>query len=1006
MQSWRRWSHALFGGALLLVLGWAPAAAQSIKGTVTDSANQRPLEGALVSVVGTNKRAMTKANGEYELTDVAAGTLLVRVQMIGYAPAARRIALAAGDDATVDFALVLKPIELEEMVSIGYGTVARDNLSTAVSTVSAEEVNGQANASADAALAGRAPGVQVIQNAGNPGNAISVRVRGTASITANNQPLYVVDGVPVISEDLSQLGLGGQGIRAITGLSAEDIASIDVLKDAASASIYGSRGSNGVVLITTKRGQEGRGTVTFSSYYGSQSVLKKIDLLNGPQYLEYMREAAANDGYDPDDWFPATGANTDWQDEVFRTAPISGAEIAAAGGTDRIRYRVSGSWFDQKGVVITSAYRRLGGRANLDFQATPRLFITTGLALTGERNNRIEADDNLEGIVGNAIAHEPFFPVRQPDGRFTSIADGMAYVNTLDLAAHNTTKALTNTVLANIEARYDLGHGLQLTGRAGADIYGLTEEQYQSPLVPGSDGAKYGGVAKRGYSNGRRYVFDAFLNYDRSWGGRHQLSLTGGGSIERSRTDNSFIRGEILTDEKLHQVSNATNATQFSGTFAENALVSYLGRVNYTLDGKYLLGLAFRRDGASVFGPDNRYGFFPGGSAAWILSREGFLANSRTVSLLKLRASLGRTGNQGLGNYPYQSTYCTANYGDEPGYYPCNLGNTALGWEKTTQTNLGFDLELWNGRAAFTADWYNKSTTDLLLSRPIPGSSGYTSFTDNIGAMRNRGLELVFTAVPLQPTRADGLRLVSTLNLSFNRNQVTALYNDQPFSTGYYDMNRVAVGHPLGEFHAYKFLGVDPTTGDAIYKDTNNDGNITTEDKTFVGNPWPDYTGGLTTTLSWKRFDLTGFFQFSKGNKVFNGMRVFSDEGGYNYDNKFSDVLDRWQQAGDKTDQPRASFDGTSGARLISSRMIEDGSYIRLQDLTLGYQLPEAVAASMRLSSARLYVRGQNVFTSTDYSGYNPEVNSNGSTASASLATDFYAYPVARTWSFGIQAGW
>ena len=334
MQSWRRWSHALFGGVLLLVLGWAPAAAQSIKGTVTDSANQRPLEGALVSVVGTNKRAMTRANGEYELTDVAAGTLLVRVQMIGYAPAARRLALAAGDDATMDFALVLKPIELEEMVSIGYGTVARDNLSTAVSTVSAEEVNGQANASADAALAGRAPGVQVIQNAGNPGNAISVRVRGTASITANNQPLYVVDGVPVISEDLSQLGVGGQGIRAITGLSAEDIASIDVLKDAASASIYGSRGSNGVVLITTKRGQEGRGTVTFSSYYGSQSVLKKIDLLNGPQYLEYMREAAANDGYDPDDWFPATGANTDWQDEVFRSAPISGAEIAAAGGTD------------------------------------------------------------------------------------------------------------------------------------------------------------------------------------------------------------------------------------------------------------------------------------------------------------------------------------------------------------------------------------------------------------------------------------------------------------------------------------------------------------------------------------------------------------------------------------------------------------------------------------------------------------------------------------------------
>ena len=1006
MQSWRRWTPAVLGGLLLAVLGWAPAAAQSIRGTVTDSTDQRPLEGAIVSVIGTNKRTATRANGEYTLTDVAPGTIAIRVQMIGYAPGVKRLALAAGDEVTLDFTLSLRPIELEEVVAIGYGTVSRDNLATAVSTVSAEEISGQANASADAALQGRAPGVQVIQNAGNPGNAISVRVRGSASITANNQPLYVVDGVPVISEDLSQLGLGGQGIRAITGLSADDIASIDVLKDAAAASIYGSRGSNGVVLITTKRGQEGRGTVTVNSYYGTQSPAKRLKLLNGPQYLEYMREAAANDGYDPDDWFPATGANTDWQDQVMRSAPISGVELAAAGGTDRIRYRVSGSWFDQRGIVLTSGYRRIGGRANLDFQATPKLYISTGLALSGEHNERIEADDNLEGLVGNAIAHEPYFPVRQPDGRFTSIADGMAYVNAVDLAKHNTTDAFTNLVVGNVEARYDLGGGLRATGRVGVDLYNLTEEQYQSPLVPGSDGAKYGGVAKRGYSNGRRYVFDGFLNYDRSWNGRHELALTAGSSLERNRTDNAFVRGEILTDEKLHQVSNATNATQFSGTFAENRLVSFFGRANYTLDGKYLLGLSFRRDGSSVFGPEDRYGFFPGASVAWVASRESFLANSRTVSNLKLRGSLGRTGNQAIGDYPYQGTYCTANYGDEPGYYPCNLGNLGLSWEKTTQVNLGFDLELWNGRAALSADWYRKRTTDLLLSRPIPGSSGYTSFTDNIGGMQNKGLEFVLTAVPLQPTRADGFRLVTTLNMSFNRNRVTQLYGDQPFSTGYYDINREAVGHPLGEFHAYKFQGVDPATGDAIYKDVDGDGSITTSDKTFVGNPWPDYTGGLTTTLSYRRFDLTGFFQFSKGNDVFNGMRVFSDEGGYNYDNKFIEVLDRWQAPGDNTKQPRASFDGISGARLISSRMIEDGSYLRLQDLTLGYQLPEAFASSMRLSHARVYIRAENLFTSTDYTGYNPEVNSNGSTANASLATDFYAYPVARTWSFGLQAGW
>ncbi len=1000
---------AAVGALFALASGAGTIQAQTISGTVTDSSSSRPLEGALVSLVGTSKRVQTSADGRYRLTDVPVSRVSVRVQMIGYAPRIQSLTVIQGEDATLDYWMVLKAIELEEIVAIGYGTVTRDNLTTAVSTISADDITATPNASSDAALAGRAPGVQVIQNAGNPGNAITVRVRGSASITASNQPLYVVDGIPMISEDVSQLDLGGQGIRAITGLSSEDIASIDVLKDAASASIYGSRGSNGVVLITTKRGRAGESSISFNSYYGTQKASKKIDLLNGPEYLEYMREGAANDGYtlaDLDYYFPLPGANTDWQEAVFRTAPISSSELSAQGGTENIRYRASGTMFNQRGIVLGSGYRRIGGRLNLDFQASPRLSVSTGLAISGERNERVEADDNLFGIVGNAIAHEPSFPIRQPGGAYSNTGDGMAYVNAVDLAEHDNAKAVTNTVLANIEARYDLGHGLQLTGRGGIDFYYLTETQYNSPLVPGSPGAQFGGVAKRGYSNGQRYVFESFLNYDRSWNTRHVLSLTGGTSVETNRTDNNFVRGEALTDEKLHEVSNAAEVTQFSGTFGENGLVSFIGRANYTLDDKYLIGLAFRSDGASVFGPSNRYGFFPGGSLGWVASREGFLANNSTVSLLKFRTSLGRTGNQALSDFPYQGLYCTANYGTEPGYQPCTLFNRDLSWEKTTQLNLGADLELWNGRVALSADWYNKKTTDLLLSRPTAGSTGFTSFTDNIGAISNKGVELSVTVVPIQPSRADGLRLVTSFNIATNRNRVTKLYRDQPFNTGYYDINRVEVGQRLGAFYAYHFEGVDPATGDAIYTDIDGDGSITTNDKRIVGNPWPDFTGGLTSTVSWKRFDLTGFFQFSKGNDVFNGMRVFSDEGGYNYDNKFSEVLTRWQNPGDVTRQPRASFDGVSGARLISDRFIEDGSYLRLADLTLGYELPEAIAGSMRMTRARFYVRGQNVFTSTKYAGYNPEVNSNGSTASASLATDFYAYPVARTWSFGVQAGW
>jgi len=1001
-------SRVLAALAVLLALttGAGVAAAQSVRGTVTDSATGRPLEGALISIVGTSKRAATSAKGVYTIPDAPVGQISLKGQMIGYGPVMKTLTIIQGEDATIDYALVLKPVELEEIVSIGYGTVARENLTTAVSTISAEDITATPNASSDAGLAGRAPGVQVIQNAGNPGNAITVRVRGPASITASSQPLYVVDGVPMISEDLSQLDLGGQGIRALTGLSSEDIESIDVLKDAAAASIYGSRGSNGVVLITTKRGKAGESTISFNSFFGTQAASKKLDMMSGPEYLAFMREGAVNDGEDPDAFFPTSGANTDWQGAVFHNAPIASAELAAAGGTEKIRYRVSGTTFNQQGIVMSSGYRRIGGRLNLDFQASPRLSISTGLALSGERNQRVEADDNLYGIVGNAIAHEPYFPVRQPDGAFTTTADGMAYVNAVDLATNDSAYAVTNSVLANLEARYDLGRGLQLTGRVGVDFYNLTETQYNSPLVYGGPGAQYGGVAKRGYSNGRRYVLDGFLNYDHVWNTRHVLGLTLGTSVEQNHTDNNFVRGEQLTDEKLHQVSNATNVTQFSGTFAENGLVSFFGRANYTLDDRYLVGLSFRSDGASVFGPNDRYGFFPGGSLAWVASRERFLVNSKTVSLLKLRASLGRTGNQGLGDYPYQGLYCTSNYGNEPGYYPCTQGNPNLSWENATQLDLGGDLGLWNGRLAFTVDWYSKETSDLLLSRPTAPSTGYTEFTDNIGAMSNKGLELSLTAVPIQPSRADGFRLVTSVNIATNRNRVTKLYQNQPILTGQYDINRIEVGQPLGAFYTLNFLGVDPATGDAIYEDVNGDGSITTEDKKIVGTPWPDFTGGFTTTIGWKRFDLTGFFQFSKGNDVFNAIRVFSGDGGYNYDNKFRDLLDRWQQPGDITNEPRASFDGTSGADLRSSRMIEDGSYFRLADLTLGYALPESIAASIRMTKARFYVRGQNVFTATNYTGYNPEVNSSGSTASAALGTDFYAYPVARTWSFGFQAGW
>lgn len=1008
MQSWRRWARAALVGALLLVLGWAPAAAQSIRGTVTDSSTKRPLEGALVTLVGTSKRVATRPNGEYLIPEVAAGTYSVRVQMIGFAPMVRRIGVAAGDEATLDFTLTPQAVNIGELVVIGYGEQSRENLSTAVSSVSSQDVTGQANASVDVALQGKAPGVYVNQNAGNPGNAATIRVRGAASLTAGSQPLYVVDGVPIFAEDISQLGLGGQGVRAASSINADEIESIDVLKDAAAAAIYGSRGSNGVVMITTKRGSLGKPVVSFDAWTGTQSASKRLKLLNSTQYITYMNEAAENDGYGAD-YFGAVGVadsiNTDWQDQVLRRAPIGNAELAVAGGNDQIRYRVSGGYFEQKGIALASNYRRLSGRVNLDFKASERLSFATSLGITGENILRIENDNTLDGVVANAYANIPYLPVKIGD-QYTSTADGLNYTNPVALARYNNAYARTSTVLGNVETRWQVSDALRATGRIGINFYNLRETKYESPLVVGQYAAGVGGVAQRAYSLRNRYVFDGFLTYDRSWGTRHALTVTAGSSIEMTRGERAFLRGETLSDPTLHEVSNATTITVFSGTPTENNLASFFGRANYTLAEKYLFGVTARADGSSQFGPDKRFGTFPGASAAWIVSREGFFGQGGPVDLFKLRGSWGYTGNIAGNDYPFQSTNCTGNYGGEAGYYSCSIGNPKLGWERTRQVDVGADLELFDSRVSLTADWYHKRTEDLIVQRPIAGNSGYTSVYTNVGNMVNRGVEFSLTTVNLQSTRAEGLRWTTTLNMAFNRNRVTKLYGGQPFNSGIRLTNRVEEGEPLGAFYAYKFQGVDPATGDAIYKDLNGDGNITSADRTIVGSPWPDFTGGLTSYLTWKGFDLTAFFQFSKGNEVFNAVKIFSLSGGYYYDNSFIEALDRWQQPGDETNEPRASFDGLSGARLVSSRFIEDGSYLRLQELTVGYQLPSRFAASMGFSNARVYVRGQNVFTSTDYSGYSPDVNSNGSSSNIELGTDFYSYPQARTWSFGVQAGW
>jgi TonB-linked SusC/RagA family outer membrane protein len=992
----------------LLTGGARSASAQILSGTVTDSATGSPIADAVVVVAGTRLSASSAADGQYTIQGAAPGTVTMLVHAIGFAPVQRTAVVVAGQTTTVNFSLKARPVQLDDIVATGYGNVRRGDLTTAIGSVSGDQIAGSPQAGLDGAIKGKIAGVEINQNAGNPGNAISIRIRGVASVTASAQPLFVIDGVPMNSEDISQLGAGGQGINGVTGINPNDIETIDILKDAAATAIYGSRGANGVVLITTKRGKAGKTQVEFNSYLGTQATTKRLPLMNAQEYLAFFNESASNDGYG-NNFYGTPGVddavNTDWQDAVLRNAPVGNLELAVSGGNPKVRYRASGDFFGQQGIVLGSAYARLSGRVNLDYDASDRLTFKSSLAVSGEHNDRIEGDNTLDGVITNAVGEAPTTPVHQADGSYNTPDNGLNYDNPVAIANLNQIRARTLRVLGNVEARWQMLSSVSLTSRVGLDLANLREYKFESPGVGGSYAASADGVAESGYNQLNTYVFDNYLTWDKAWS-KSVLQVVGGSSLEAGRGELNFIRGEGL-GPVFTQVANATVITGYDGYPYENNLVSFFGRANYTLAGKYSFSGSIRSDGSSRFGANNKWGTFPGVSAAWLLSEEPFLRGAN-LDNLKLRASFGYAGNQSISNYASKSVYGTANYGTERGVAPSTLGNPDLGWEHTKEFDVGLDLSLWKGRATLTADYYLKTTTDLLVNRPVPATSGFTNVYTNVGSVDNNGLELVLTGDIIRPADPKGFGFNAALNVAFNKNKVTSLYLDQPFSDGF--LNRVDVGHAIGEFYGYKFLSVDPANGNALFEDHNGNAVVgdalTTADRQFIGSPYPKFNGGITTGVTWGRLDFKAFFEFSEGAKVLNAMRVYSAAGGWYLDNQFSDQLARWQKPGDVTDVPRASYDGTSGARVLSSRFIEDGSYFRLQDLTLGWNLPSGFLRSTGFHDARLYLSAHNLFTVSKYSGYNPDVNSNGNTSNTDIGTDFYAYPLARTFSFGIQAGW
>jgi len=1023
-----RWLSTLALGMAFLPSATVAQERATITGTVMEAGTQRPLSGVQVTVATLKLTTVTDVNGRYILS-VLPGTHTVRVSLLGFRDGAREVTAGVGNPGTASFELPADPLRLDEVVVTGYSQELRRNVTGAIASVKPSAVKDMPVMSVNEILHGRAPGVQVYQNSGTPGAAMTVRVRGSSSISGGNDPLYVIDGVPLTQGDYSRLsvGFGGQDLDALSDLNGAEIESIEILKDASAAAIYGSRASNGVVLITTKRGHAQRPEISFGTYFGSQRDWRRIDLLNAAQFTEIYNEGCmgrfsapcvgfTDDGVS-DRLEAVRGADTDWVDQVLRSAPISQMDGSVRGGTERARYYVSGSNVDQQGTVKAMGYSRLNARVNLDYVPTDRLTLGTNIGLSRSVTRRARNDNTIYGAFANAIANPPIYPVYNADGK--TYFTGSAYANPVGMLYEAEAEDRGIRILGNTFAQLQLIEGLNAKVSVGLDQLTSRGKAWDSPLF--GPWQSNGGMSEVANSFVTKTTYEGTLNFNRLLAEGHAVSGVAGTSYEDNAWEDNRVQGTSFPTEFFKYVGSAATISSGTSRRSDWGLTSYFGRLSYTFNDRITTSFNVRRDGSSKFGSNNRYGTFPSASISWRIGEESFMQNQNIVGNLSVRASYGITGNQqDLGYFASRALFAGgANYMDKPGISPSQLGNPDLKWEKTKQSNFGSDFSFLGDRLGFSVDYYNKRTDDLLVDRPVPRSTGFSSITSNVGSMENKGIDVGVRADLLRST--NGLNWSSTLSISRNRNKVLELFNHQPILGS----NAIKEGEPLGFFYGYVTDGIfqtmaevtaharqtvnaDPrratAAGDIRFKDLNGDNIINADDRTNIGSPWPDFEGGFSNTASFRAFDLTASFQFSYGNEVYNGQRTYQDRFGSDGDNHTQRAMNRWRPDHTDTDEPRAIWGDPNQNTRVSNRFVEDGSFGRLKNVVLGYRLPSMLTRRGGVQSARIYFSGQNLITTTKYTGFDPEVNTGGAT-SVSRGQDFYTLPQARTITFGINVG-
>jgi TonB-linked SusC/RagA family outer membrane protein len=982
------------GFPLLFFLFWTaalPGFAQdniNAGGIVRDAVTGESLVGVSISQADSDRGTVTDLDGNFSL-NVPEGAIL-RFSYIGY----ESILLPArpGMDVQLSEAKTL----LDEVVVIGYGSVKRKDVTTAVSTVSTKDIDLRPIVSAAQVIQGKAAGVSVIQPNGAPGGETVIRVRGTTSFNASNEPLYVVDGVPVDN---------------LNFLSPNDIASLQILKDASSAAIYGSRGANGVIIITTRAGETGNAKITFNAQLSLQKVSRSIKALNTAQYRELQDEIGMGISL-PDDLTD----QTDWLKEAYSTGITQSYQFSVSDGTEKTRYYLSAGYLNEKGILNTAFFKRYNFRANIDSQVRKWLNVSATVQYSDNNKNGLTTGlgANRGGVVLSVVNTPTYAPVwdpKYPNQYYNNFYGVSNITNPLENMERNKNdKDRENRLIASGNALITFVPELTFKSSFTLDRRNGVITTFLDPVSTAWGRNQYGEASDRRNMN-TVLVFDNVLTYNKSFQ-KHGIEAMAGTSWTDSDYSNNWIYGSHYRDGQI-QTLNAANRIAWDNTgsgASQWGIMSYFGRIAYNYDSKYLLTANVRADGSSRLHPDHHWGTFPSFSAAWRISSEEFMSGMNEVDDLKIRAGWGQTGNQsGLNDYAYLQRY---NIGRLPWFQPeyehatptlspANLRTPDLSWETTTQTNVGIDFTGWKSRLTLSLDYYFKKTNRMLMHVSLAGtgaSSVANEIDRNEGEMQNKGFEVAINSRNLE----GDLAWTTDFNISFNRNKITnfgltPVYYDAMTSEVLHEyIVRNEVGRPLGGFYGYISDGVNPETGELNYRDINKDGRISPTDRTYIGDPNPDFTFGLTNIFTWKNWSLSLFIQGSCGNDIFNASRI-ETEGMYDGKNQSTRVLDRWRTPGQVTDVPKANFEIRN-----SSYFIEDGSYLRLKDLSLSYNFTGNLLRKLGISRLQPYFTATNLWTWTDYSGMDPEVNQWGNSG-AVQGIDWGTYPHSKSCVFGLN---